>query len=57
VIASKIGPLPEIVLQELNRRLQMGENAAQLVEWLNALPEAQAVSAGSENRPGMGTSN
>ena len=57
MIASKIGPLPEIVLQELNRRLQMGENAAQLVEWLNALPEAQAVSAGSENRPGMGTSN
>ena len=43
MITSKIALLPENIRQELNRRLQTGENAAHLVEWLNALPEAQAA--------------
>ena len=40
---SKIALLPENVRQQVNSRLQAGENAIHLVEWLNALPETQAA--------------
>jgi hypothetical protein len=42
---SKISLLPEDVRQQVNRRLQAGESASRLAEWLNALPEAQAALA------------
>lgn len=41
----KIARLPRAVRDELNRRLENGEAGTQLVEWLNALPEVQAVLA------------
>jgi len=41
----KIARLPRAVRQELNRRLDDGEQAKKLVVWLNALPEVQAVLA------------
>ena len=39
----KIARLPRAVREELNRRLADGEMGKGLVEWLNALPEVQAV--------------
>jgi hypothetical protein len=41
----KIARLPRAVRQELNRRLENGEQGKRLVVWLNALPEVQAVVA------------
>lgn len=35
--------MPRAVRQELNRRLEEGEEGKKLVAWLNALPEVQAV--------------
>ncbi len=40
---SKVALLPENVRQQINSRLQAGETAIHLVEWLNALPETQAA--------------
>ena len=45
----KIARLPRAVRQELNRRLQDGEQGKKLVAWLNALPEVQAIAAGEWN--------
>ena len=42
----KIGRLPEKNRNELNQRLADGESAAPIFQWLNALPEVQAVLAG-----------
>jgi hypothetical protein len=39
----KIARLPREIRERLNRRLQDGESGRQLIEWLNSLPEAQAV--------------
>jgi len=39
----KIARLPEALRRQLNHRLQDGELGPQLVAWLNALPEVQAV--------------
>jgi len=39
----KIARLPKEVREELNQRLQNGEAAAPLVEWLNGLPTVQEV--------------
>ncbi len=39
----KIARLPQEIRQTLNERLQEGENAASLAEWLNGLPEVQAI--------------
>ena len=39
----KIARLPREVRQQLNRRLQDGEQGKKLVAWLNALPEVQAI--------------
>jgi hypothetical protein len=39
----KIARLPLPIREELNQRLQNGEPGNQLVEWLNSLPEVQAV--------------
>jgi hypothetical protein len=48
----KIARLPRSVRQELNRRLDDGEQGKQLVAWLNALPEVQAVvTAEFEGKP------
>jgi hypothetical protein len=41
----KIARLPLAVRQELNRRLDDGEQGKNLVAWLNALPEVQAIVA------------
>jgi hypothetical protein len=41
----KIARLPLSVRQELNRRLDDGEQGKKLVVWLNALPEVQAIVA------------
>src|SRR5437660_6234145 len=39
----KIARLPLAVRQELNRRLDEGEQGKKLVVWLNGLPEVQAI--------------
>jgi hypothetical protein len=41
----KIARLPHAVREELNRRLRDGERGGRLIEWLNSLPEVQAVLA------------
>jgi hypothetical protein len=41
----KIARLPLAVRQELNRRLDEGEQGKKLVAWLNGLPEVQAILA------------
>jgi len=41
----KIARLPRDVREQLNRRLQNGEPGTKLVDWLNSIPEAQAVLA------------
>ena len=41
----KIARLPTAVRQELNRRLDEGEQGKKLVAWLNGLPEVQAILA------------
>jgi len=41
----KIARLPLAVRQELNRRLDEGQQGKKLVAWLNGLPEVQAVVA------------
>src|SRR5437016_11150196 len=41
----KIARLPLAVRQELNRRLDEGEQGKKLVAWLNELPEVQAIAA------------
>src|ERR1035441_7493325 len=42
----KIARLPRGIREQLTRRLEDGELGTQLVIWLNALPEAQAMLAG-----------
>jgi hypothetical protein len=39
----KIARLPLAIRQQLNQRLQNGERGKDLVQWLNSLPEVQAV--------------
>jgi hypothetical protein len=39
----KIARLPRIIRDQLNQRLDDGEQGAPLVAWLNSLPEVQAV--------------
>jgi hypothetical protein len=41
----KIARLPRSVRQELNRRLDDGEQGKKLIVWLNALPEVRAIVA------------
>src|SRR5476649_1385920 len=48
----KIGRLSREIRDQLNRRLRNGEKGRRLVEWLNALPEVQAVmTAEFEGKP------
>jgi hypothetical protein len=48
----KIARLPRDIRAQLNRWLQNGEPGNQLVKWLNALPEVQAVlAAGFDGQP------
>jgi hypothetical protein len=39
----KIARLPHSIRDKLNRRLQDGEQGKKLVQWLNSLPEVQAI--------------
>jgi hypothetical protein len=41
----KIARLPNLIREQINRRLQNGEEGKQIAEWLNALPEVIAVLA------------
>jgi len=41
----KIARLPQSIREQINRRLQNGEEAKQIAEWLNTLPEAIAILA------------
>ena len=41
----KIGRLPKALQEQVNRRLEQGEQGRCLVAWLNSLPEVQAVLA------------
>jgi len=41
----KIGRLPRAVQEQLNRRMANGEKGGPLVDWLNSLPEVQALLA------------
>jgi hypothetical protein len=41
----KIARLPKLIRDELNRRLDNGADGPELLAWLNALPEVQAVLA------------
>jgi|ERR1043166_5190331 hypothetical protein len=41
----KIARLPRVIREQLNRRLHDGELQTKLVEWLNHIPEVQAVLA------------
>ncbi|MGA2177552.1 MAG: hypothetical protein ABSH38_21465 [Verrucomicrobiota bacterium] len=45
----RIARLPLAIRQQLNQRLQDGEIGARLLEWLNSLPEVQAVLAAHFN--------
>jgi hypothetical protein len=40
---SKIARLPDSIREQINHRLQNGETAKQILEWLNALPETNAL--------------
>lgn len=41
----KIARLPQSIRDQINRRLENGEEAKQIAEWLNTLPEVTAVMA------------
>ncbi|MGB8355628.1 MAG: hypothetical protein WCD79_17145 [Chthoniobacteraceae bacterium] len=41
----KIAKLPPQIREQLNRRLQTGEQGRTLVEWLNSIPEVRAIIA------------
>jgi hypothetical protein len=45
----KIARLPLAIRQQLNQRLQNGEPGKDLIQWLNGLPEVQAVLAAQFN--------
>src|SRR6266851_4484844 len=48
----KIARLPHDIREQLNRRLNDGEQAHSILEWLNSVPEVQAVLAASfDGRP------
>src|SRR6266446_1134034 len=48
----KIARLSHDIREQLNRRLNDGEQAHSILEWLNAVPEVQAVlAAGFDGRP------
>jgi hypothetical protein len=48
----KIGRLPRLIQEQLNRRIQNGEKGRVLVKWLNLQPEVQAVIAAEfEGKP------
>ncbi len=48
----KIARLPHDIREQLNRRLSDGEQAHSILNWLNSVPEVQAVlAAGFDGRP------
>ena len=40
---SKIAQFPRHIRDELNRRLDNGQNGKPLLDWLNSLPEVQEI--------------
>jgi len=51
-LKGKIGRLPEALREEVNVRLRQGEKGRALVDWLNGLPEVQALLAAEfEGKP------
>jgi hypothetical protein len=53
----KIARLPLAIRQQLNQRLQNGERSKDLIQWLNPLPEVQAVLAAQFNGQPIGKEN
>jgi hypothetical protein len=48
----KIGRLPKAIQEQVNRRMESGEQGQQLADWLNSLPEVQALLAAEfEGKP------
>ena len=47
----KIARLPKAIRDELNRRLANGRAGREVLAWLNALPETQAVLAEFDGKP------
>jgi hypothetical protein len=48
----KIARLPQPIREQINRRLENGEEGKQIVEWLNTLPEVTALlAAGFDGQP------
>lgn len=47
----KIAKLPKVIREELNRRIEDGEPAAALVQWLNKLPAVKAVQTETGAQP------
>lgn len=47
----KIAQLPKPIREELNTRLDNGQQGPELLAWLNATPEAQAVCAKFDGKP------
>ena len=47
----KIARLPHLIRQQINRRLQNGWKARQILQWLNALPEVAALMAARQPYP------
>jgi len=41
--------LPRAIRDQLNRRLESGEDDATILAWLQSLPEAQAMTAASKD--------
>jgi hypothetical protein len=39
----KIARMPQSIREQINRRLQNGEEGKQIAEWVNALPDVIAV--------------
>jgi hypothetical protein len=53
----KIARLPLAIREQINRRLQNGDEGKQIAEWLNGLPEVTAVMAGEFDGPPINETN
>ena len=47
----KIGWLSKVIREELNRRLEDGQQGPEILTWLNGLPKVKAMLANMEDRP------
>src|SRR5512136_1469627 len=53
----KIARLPHDIREQLNRRLQNGENGQRILKWLNALPEVRSILAAEFHNHPISPSN